>query len=48
MAQGPSWRDQVALWRAEPERAITLWPSAFQIHLVPRVIESASNVRIDG
>jgi hypothetical protein len=35
MAQGPSWRDQVALWRAEPDRAITLWPSTFQIHLVP-------------
>lgn len=33
MAQGPSWRDQVALWRVEPDRAITLWPPTFQIHL---------------
>ena len=33
MAQGPSWRDQVALWRAESERAITLWPPIFQAHL---------------
>jgi hypothetical protein len=33
MAQGPSWRDQVALWRAEQDRAIRLWPPTFQIYL---------------
>jgi len=33
MAQGPSWREEVALWRAEQGRAITLWPPTFQIHL---------------
>lgn len=34
MAQGPSWRDQVALWRAGETRVITLWPPpTFQVHL---------------
>lgn len=35
MARGPSWRDQVVLWRAEQGRPITLWPPTFQIHLDP-------------
>lgn len=31
MAHGVSWHDQVALWRADPSRSITLWPSTFHI-----------------
>jgi len=33
MSQGPSWRDQVNLWRSDRGRAVTLWPPTFQIHL---------------
>lgn len=33
MAQGPSWSEQVNLWRSDHARAITLWPPTFQIHL---------------
>jgi hypothetical protein len=34
MAQGPSWRDQVVQWRAQPGRPIIVWPPpSFQVHL---------------
>jgi hypothetical protein len=32
-AAGPSWRDQIAHWRTDPDAATVLWPSTFQIHL---------------
>ena len=36
MAQGPSWKDQLTLWRAAPDRSIALWPPSFQIHLLAK------------
>jgi hypothetical protein len=34
MALGPSWRDQVVQWRAQPGRPIIVWPPpSFQVHL---------------
>ena len=43
MAGGPSWVEQVALWRADNQRAITLWPPYFQIRLGPLPSPLAGN-----
>ena len=36
MADGPSWRAQVAAWRTDPRAPIALWPYGFQIKLPKR------------
>lgn len=33
MASGPSWREQIAEWRTNPDQPITLWPKTFAITL---------------
>ena len=33
MAAGPSWYDQIVLWRDRPDRAIYLWPPSIIIPL---------------
>lgn len=36
VAHGPSWREQVALWQADPSYAIHLWPSPWVLRLAPK------------
>jgi uncharacterized membrane protein len=31
MAEGPAWREQVVLWRAQNDHPIVLWPPWFRI-----------------
>jgi len=33
MASGPSWHDQIVMWRHDPRRAIFLWPPSILIDL---------------
>jgi hypothetical protein len=33
MAKGPSWGDEIALWRADPSHAIQLWPAGWTMTL---------------
>ncbi|MGI4797720.1 MAG: hypothetical protein ACRYG8_27475 [Janthinobacterium lividum] len=33
---GPVWRDQVALWQAEPSRALEIWPKPWTVRLEPK------------
>ncbi|HZR81023.1 MAG TPA: hypothetical protein VFD92_07990 [Candidatus Binatia bacterium] len=40
----PRWRDEVALWRADPARSLRTWPPGWRIfYLVPRTPPSAGS-----
>ena len=36
VADGPSWHEQVALWRADPAYVMHIWPAPWTVTLAPR------------
>ena len=35
ISDGPAWREEVALWRADPTHALKIWPGGWSITLAP-------------
>jgi hypothetical protein len=36
VTRGPSWRDEVALWRADPSHVLQIWPVGWSMKLPPQ------------